>query len=247
MKFTHTHKALLITALISGIVVMAMFSFHITKQAALITESYFEITPPTPEEEKLLENLEALEKASSKTNNAYNEDEEFKKLMKNFKSLSHDDFKNNTKTPQKTSASESETTTSSQSVITSNTEGQSISQKELNAYKKAKAVLAMHSDKKEDKNEKGNSASTLTYSLKGRELIRYNTPRYLCEDSGKIVVNITVNASGKVTDTYINTSSSTTNQCLTQHALEYAESVIFDSATLKSQIGTITFYFKGKS
>ena len=63
----------------------------------------------------------------------------------------------------------------------------------------------------------------------------------------KIVINITVNASGKVIGTNYNNASSSGNQCLIEHALEYAKKAQFNTdASKASQIGTITFYFQGK-
>jgi TonB family protein len=88
--------------------------------------------------------------------------------------------------------------------------------------------------------------STLTYSLKGRTLLDYDTPRYLCEYSGKIVVNITVNGQGRVTNAYINSSSTSTNECLIDAALNYVKIVEFDDSATPSQLGSITFQFKGK-
>lgn len=74
-------------------------------------------------------------------------------------------------------------------------------------------------------------------------------PIYLCEIGGKIVVNITVDHMGRVKSTAINTAaSSSTNECLTDHALEYAQKARFTSdASKSSQIGTVTFFFKGKN
>ena len=51
---------------------------------------------------------------------------------------------------------------------------------------------------------------------------------------------------GQVIDTYINSSSSSDNQCLIDTAIEYAENAVFSDANSKSQIGSITYYFKGK-
>lgn len=75
----------------------------------------------------------------------------------------------------------------------------------------------------------------------------YDIPRYLCETGGKIVVNITVNEKGIVTDASINGSSNSSNQCLINRALEYAKEALFDTSSKTKQIGTITFMFKGKS
>ena len=86
----------------------------------------------------------------------------------------------------------------------------------------------------------------MSYSLVDRKLLNNPTPIYLCENGGKIVVNITVNGKGEVTDAYINSASKSTNECLTEHAIEYAHQAIFDSSAKASQLGTITFFFIGK-
>jgi len=87
----------------------------------------------------------------------------------------------------------------------------------------------------------------MSYSLVDRTDIYLPTPIYLCEYGGKIVVNITVNANGDVTDAYTNTSSTSTNECLIESAIEYAKEAKFNaSPNKKSQIGSITFNFIGK-
>jgi TonB family protein len=72
-------------------------------------------------------------------------------------------------------------------------------------------------------------------------------PVYLCEVDGKIVVNITVNSNGNVVDAYVNTSSTSSNECLIEHALDYAKQSQFsEDASNESQVGSITFFFIGK-
>lgn len=244
MELIDKHKAGIITFLITGIVVFGMFSFHIKKQSDLIAESYYEVEPITPEELKQLEELEALEKAMKTTDQASNENEEFKEMMKNFKSMNANDFENTNKELEKEAfKEENDVVTGESSYNTSS--GYSVNQEELEKYRKAKDVLAMRSsDKKEDK--KSNTVSTLTYSLKDRTLLDYDTPRYLCEYSGKIVINITVNGQGRVMEAYLNNSSTSTNECLIDAALDYAKIVQFDTSATPSQLGSITFHFKGK-
>ena len=105
----------------------------------------------------------------------------------------------------------------------------------------------MHSSIKTKNDNKANRNSSVSFSLKNRDKIKLPPPIYLCEVTGKIVVNINVNSNGLVTDTYINSTSSTNNQCLIDHAIEYAQNAIFSSdASIKTQIGSITYYFKGK-
>ncbi|WP_431133569.1 hypothetical protein [Psychroserpens mesophilus] len=251
MNFLDKHKALLITFLISGTIVLAMFSLHIKKASEFITESYYEIEPQTIEELKALEEaLKAEKAAKSTTNEAFNEDQEFKEMMKNFKSMASNDFDQATKTQEDISEETSETP---DDVMTSNSAYNSsktyaIKENERESFNKAKSILAMHSSKKTDNNSKSNRNSSVSFSLRNRNKVKLPPPVYLCEVTGKIVVNITVDSNGLVTDTYINSSSSSDNQCLIDHALEYAENAVFSSdATAKSQIGSITYYFKGKN
>jgi TonB family protein len=239
------HKAGIITFLITGIVVFGMFSFHIKKQSDLIAESYYEIEPPTPEELKELEELEALEKALKTTNQASSEDEEFKEMMKNFKSMNANDFENTTKKLEEEAFSEENDVVTGESSYNTSS-GYSVNQEELEKFRKAKDVLAMRSPEKKDEDSKSNTRSTLTYSLKGRTLLDYDTPRYLCEYSGKIVITVTVNGEGRVLNAALNSSSTSSNECLIDAALDYAKIVQFDPSTTTSQLGTITFHFKGK-
>ena len=90
----------------------------------------------------------------------------------------------------------------------------------------------------------GNKLGTSSYSLVDRELQYLPTPVYLCENGGKIVVNIKVNAQGAVTEAVYNGASTTDNGCMVDHAIEYALQAQFDENNSKpSQLGSITFYF----
>ncbi len=112
---------------------------------------------------------------------------------------------------------------------------------ELSSFDKVNDLL------KKQKDEGNNNKSTISFSLKNRKKIYIPIPIYLCEVNGKIVVNITVNAQGKVTDAYANTSSTSSNACLIEHAIEYAKDAQFNTdASQPSQIGSITFNFIGK-
>jgi len=244
------HKALIITTLITGIVVFGMFSLHITKQSQLIAESYYEMEPLTPEEiqEKIEKEKELQEVDDNKpsTNQAFNEDKEFKDMMKNFRTFNGGDAtKDDSENAEESEPEESEELLTSNSNYNS-ASGYGVQSNEKNKYSKVKDLLAMRNSEKWKKPENTNANSTLTYSLKGRTMLDFDTPRYLCEDSGIIVVNITVNNMGEVKETNINSSSTSNNQCLIDSAIEYAQSVTFDTGNQPLQVGTITFQFKGK-
>ncbi len=241
MQLLGKHKAIIITSLITGIVAFGILSIQLKKATDLIAETVYEIEPKTEEEiQKELEELETLK--SPTTNKAFNEDEEFKELMKNFKTVSADDFE---KTIEQIEKNKSEDNTESESASNISTnKAYALTKNDNASYKKLQDLL---SKKQDGVAEHASGGSTLTYSLKDRRLLSYDTPRYLCEQSGKIVVNIRVNQNGNVFDAYINGASNTSNECLTNHAITYAKSVRFNNASRADQLGSITFYFKGKN
>ena len=260
MQFIEQHKALIITALISSTIVLAVFNMSLVKKAKQMAESYYELEPETIEEiAEKLEKIKDLTSSQNNTNQAFNNDSEYKKMMKSFKTLDIDDFEENAKQTETTETAEAETVdnTNNQS-----TEDNTVSNEDVSAYNKVSDVLAMRSAKRRAEASSGDNSSDKTgtysssnpnsnmqFSLKNRKMRNNPIPIYLCEDGGKIVVNITVNHLGRVTGTNINeAASSSTNECLTDHAMEYAQKARFTSdASKSSQIGSVTFYFKGKN
>lgn len=260
MEFIEKHKALLLTTLITGTVVLAMFSFSLTKQAELISETYYEMQPEKTPEEKLLEQLALNENTSQSTNKAFNEAEEYKEMMKNFKSLNSNDFDKTTKQTETEDVEEPQEVTDVKN--TPSTQENSINEDELSSYSKINKVIAMRSAEKRksaasngdnSSNKTGvnsslNRNSSVSYSLKGRKDQYLPPPVYLCAENGKIVINISVNSSGAVTDTSVNKSASTsTNECLIDSAMEYARDARFSATSNANQIGTITYIFVGKN
>ncbi len=242
MAYLQQHKALLITILLMGSVVFSMFSIHISKKDVFIAESLYEIEPKT-EEELFEERLQENQKKAITINKAFNEDDAFKEMMSNFKTLPNNDFD---KTIQnKTTASTEETNVHSKSQFLKN-RALALNENEHASYKKLNDLLKQKTGDKDIADEHSKSESSFNYSLKGRTLTYYDTPRYLCETYGKIVISITVNGNGKVISSSVNGASNSTNQCLIESAIAYASSVKFSTSDKKEQIGTITFLFKGK-
>lgn len=260
MELLDKHKALLITVLISGTVVLAMFSLHLKNHEKSLAESYYELQPEKTPEEKLLEELALIDKSSQEsTNKAFNEANDFKDMMKNFKSLNSNDFDKTTKQTETEVTEEVEEVADVNNSAT--TQEPSINADELSSYSKINKVIAMRSaekrqstasngdntSKKTGANSSVNRNSSVSYSLKDRKDHHLPPPVYLCEENGKVVINITVNSSGAVVDTSVNKSASTSsNECLIDSALEYARDARFSSATNTKQIGTITYVFVGK-
>ncbi|MEH6407373.1 MAG: hypothetical protein V7767_08840 [Leeuwenhoekiella sp.] len=92
----------------------------------------------------------------------------------------------------------------------------------------------------------GYRRSTVSYILSGRDALQIPNPVYTCSGTGKVVINIEVSSSGTVTkSSYNKKASSTTDGCLVDQALEYAERAYFNKASRNNQLGSITFEFQG--
>ncbi|WP_242203911.1 hypothetical protein [Aestuariivivens insulae] len=237
MRLTDQHKALLITFLMSGTVVLSVFNFSLKKHSEFISESYYMVEPeeePTEEELKILEALEKLNATKAETNQAFNETQQSKQFAQAYKPIAPpEDY-----VPKTSSSVEGPNTASKRY---EDAEDSKLKDEELSKFSKVSDLL------KKQQEDGNNSKSTISFSLKDRSKVYIPIPVYLCEVDGKIVVNITVNAKGDVTDVYINSSSNSSNECLKGHALEYAKQSTFSEDPSKaSQLGSITFYFIGK-
>lgn len=233
MITANTYKALIITAFLSIVVVFLGFTIHVKKKSDLVAETFYKMNAEELLEEDL-ENLEDILKSFDNltTNEAFNEtkkyeeieDAEFEKRLEEIRNRN-----DVTKTKEDPKKSEQKSTPD-----------------ENPAFNKINDIINMHSEK--NRKDMANKNSSISYSLVDREHIFLPTPVYLCEYGGKIVINITVNHEGKVIEAFVNSSSSSSNGCLIDSALEYAKAATFNINTAKpSQLGTITFLFRGKS
>jgi hypothetical protein len=84
--------------------------------------------------------------------------------------------------------------------------------------------------------------------LVDRKAIKLRNPVYTCDRGGKVVITIEVNALGTVVQaSYNKNASTTTNGCLIESALNYANQSKFTTSSEKEkQIGTITYLFPGQ-
>ncbi|MGK0253904.1 MAG: hypothetical protein ACI9OE_001384 [Mariniflexile sp.] len=239
MNLSDKHKALLITLLLSGAVILCGFNLSLKTQDELIVESYYEIEPEkelTPEEAKLLEALEKINASKAETNSAFNETEKNKHFAQAYQQIAPPEDYVPASSEESDGADDS-----SNSIDDKKPLKPAINKEELSAYSKVNDLL------KKQQNEGVNTKSTISFSLVNRKKIYIPIPVYLCEVDGKIVVNITVDTNGKVIDTYINTSSTSSNECLIEHALKYAKDSRFSADVSKNtQLGSITFSFIGK-
>ncbi len=241
MYFSNQQKSLLITFLLSGTVVLSVFNLNIKKQNELVSESYYEMEPEkelTQEEIKVLEALEKLNNDKAETNKAYNETVKEKSFSEAYKPIAPpEDY---VKPEFDQNKEESEQSNSD------NNEISDLNHEEISSFSKVNDILNKTTKKKEAP-KSTNRKSTIRYSLVDRTDEYLPIPIYLCEDGGKIVINITVDDNGNVIDAYVNNSSSSDNQCLVDSALEYAKKAKFNaSPSKKTQLGSITFNFVGK-
>jgi len=242
MPSANTYKAMIATTLLSSAVVFLGFVLHIKKKSELIAETFYELESESLEEEEkedlddILKSLDDL--LNTSTNKAFNENEEFKDEAFEER-LEEIRNRNDTET----------LTENSETTITSSTAAKISENNETNAFSEINDIIAKTSEKKRmPSSNDGNKNSAISYSLVNRSKIEIPPPIYLCENGGKIVVNITVDSQGNVINANFNSASTTDDGCLIDHALEYAKASKFSAnANKSSQIGTITFLFKRKS
>jgi len=221
--------------------VLSVFNLNIKKQNELVSESYYEMEPEkelTQEEIKVLEALEKLNNEKAETNKAYNETVKEKSFSEAYKPIAPPEDYVKPKFDQNEEVSEQSKS--------NNDEISDLNHEEISSFSKVNDILNKTTKKKEAP-KSTNRKSTIRYSLVDRTDEFLPIPIYLCEDGGKIVINITVNDNGNVIDTYVNNSSSSDNQCLVDSALEYAKKAKFNASPgKKTQLGSITFNFVGK-
>src|SRR5690606_259066 len=122
---------------------------HLTQKELLASESYYEIQPEKTPEELLKEEIAMNEQSAASTNKAYNETDEFKDMMKNFKTVSSKDFEDNSKLTE-TENTETEAEEVTEDKHTPSTEDYSVKENELSSYSKINNVIAMRSAKKRE-------------------------------------------------------------------------------------------------
>ncbi len=240
MKLNNSHKALAITLLLAGTLVLSIFNLSVYELNSEISELSI---PIEMIEEELKEETEpTLNDNSKQTNKGFNETKKYKHFAQAYKPIAppkdYDYSKFNARNDKPTDTKTTE----------KNTADSNIKRDELTAFNSVNSILNKRSNSKASETAKAsaNLNSTVTYSLKGRTDEYLPIPIYLCEANGKIIVNITVNNNGKVIDAYVNNASSSTNACLRDSAIEYAKKARFDASSNTSQIGSITYNFKGK-
>lgn len=235
-NFFDKHKALILTTLSFAILILALYNFKLASGNQETAEMLVDLEQfKVEEKEELPPEEEPPQRRSRRevqTHQAYNQDRETREA--DFNNRLNEIF-------EKNSAQQEETENES----TADSEG-SLAVNKKNSDKKQKQSDGDDSQKEQSQASAAYDYSSISFSLKGRNAVRIPNPVYTCDTAGKVVVNITVDANGYVIDTSINRrSSNTTNECLTERALEYSAGAKFTKlAGRDSQPGTITYYFK---
>ncbi|MCB0455978.1 MAG: hypothetical protein KDC62_11365 [Aequorivita sp.] len=239
MNFNYSYRAFLITSLLTGCLVLFLFSVKLSKEQAQNTEETYDVVMAP--EELLPEDLAIAEltpeKVKVETNRAYNEAEKFISSIEN----------ENQEVTETTEGKLQEMNDALENSKNDNDNGTSVITKP-DKEKKKKFSNSKSGKEGEAVVKSGNRNTTISYQLVNRKDIDLPNPVYTCYGSGKVVINIEVNNLGKVVkNSYNKTSSTTSNECLIDAALEYSEQARFTTDASKTkQLGTITFNFPGQ-
>ncbi|MBT0606875.1 energy transducer TonB [Aequorivita echinoideorum] len=240
MNFNYSYRSFLITSLLTGSLVLFLYSIKLKGEIEEEEETYNMVVT---EEELIPEETQIAsltpEKVKIETNRAYNEAEKFISEIEN----------ENRELTEETEGAQQE--------ISENEETADGGSDYMAALRKKKPKELKKKDFSNSKSSKSNTAvvrsgnrnTTISYQLVNRKDIDLPNPVYTCDGFGKVVISIEVNASGRVVkSSYSKGASTTTNQCLIDSALEYASQARFNTEAGKtSQLGTITFNFPGQN
>lgn len=234
LNLTNSHKALLLSIAFVGVLIIALFSFKMNqehKQKELLMElDIEEQLAQIKEQEELPPKPQTTKITKSVTNEAFNESEQ----------VTDEDFESRMQDIIERNAEQREALESSNSSGSADLDsGQGNAKETSKPISKANA-------KQTTSKYKSNRRSNISYYLPTRDKVKIPNPIYTCDQEGTVVINITVNEYGLVTKTDYNRSQSTTsNGCLVDEALYYAERARFsEDASKDNQKGTITYQFQ---
>ncbi|MCM4159515.1 TonB family protein [Antarcticibacterium flavum] len=238
MDFFDRHKALIITLLIFGILILGLYNFNLSNSNKKAREFLVDLDNYRLEEqvEKEPETEEVEQqpqtRPSRQTHRAFNEEQEARN--ENFDRQLNEILERNSANREEASENENKSSTGDYNIANTPRE------------KPQQRSDGNNTSDQTSTQSSGIDNSSISFSLLGRTALHIPNPVYTCDRAGKVVVNITVNAQGRVTSTSLNKGSSTSsNECLTENALQYAAGAVFSQLPGRnSQPGTITYYFQ---
>lgn len=232
MNFNYSYRAFLIATLLVGNLILLLVSVKLQKRGGVLEEEEtlpVEYAELIPEEEELA--MSEQEEIDIQTHSAYNEAEQFIREIEESRNAEFDET---------TEPSESQNNFESSDIDFS---------KAKQALENVKETLEESAAKKEKRTSDGvNRKTTISYNLKDRTAMELPNPVYTCDKGGKIVITVEVDALGRIVKaTYNPTLSTTTNGCLIDAAMEYANASRFNTKAAKPrQLGTISYSFPGQ-
>jgi len=236
-KFFDKHKALIITSLLFAVLMLGLYNFNLANSNQETAEMLVDLEQFKVEEKKdtEIEKPEETQRRNSRnvqTHRAYNQDKETREA--DFKNQLNKLFEKNSAEQEQAENEETEGSEGNYAVNKKNSEKKRTRSDGDDSAEEASQKSALY------------DYSSISFSLVGRNAVKIPNPVYTCDTAGKVVINITVDASGYVIDSSFNKGSSTTsNECLIDRALEYSAGARFSKlAGRNSQPGTITYHFK---
>ena len=232
VNFNYSYRAFLISCLLAGNLVLLLLTLRLSGgEIETETLTTVEYAPELLEDETDV----ISEEIKIETNTAYNEAEEFIAEIENNRNETEFLSEEIRQTDPATNGSQP------------NDLALNDAREKLNEVKE-KLVVNSKNVKKPNTEGSVNKKTTISYQLIDRKAMRLRNPVYTCDQGGKVVISIEVNALGKVVKAdYNKSASTTTNGCLIESALTYANQSKFNTAAKKEkQLGTITYFFPGQ-
>lgn len=239
MGFLERHKALVITILSMLLLLLLLFNISLHSSTDNFTATIIELEhleDLNKETESSLEDAQREERQASesslRTHQAFNQEQEAR--AQNFQDRLEEIFERNSARQQASDPDASSSQDGDYSLDKNSEQSQERSDGDNTGSELSQQTGSLRN-------------STISFSLVGRAARSIPNPVYTCSATGKIVVNIRVNDRGEVSSTGINKASSTSsNQCLEEKALEYASKARFSQLPGRNnQQGTITYHFQG--
>ncbi len=241
MNLNRKHLSFLITTFSLAIMVLALYNIHLgqqQKEDEYVVEMVLEqedLEELIKEEEKLREELQNADPI--KSHMAYNETA--KPSIGNPEPL---------KTLEELMEEKAAAESDDPSDLLSDSEyAERVKELAKKREEKKQMLGEKEAQKEEYTNNLAKRKTSISYSLVDRNSRRLPPPIYTCIEGGKVVINITVDSNGYVTDADFNAKSSgTSNGCLVDNAITYALKARFSSSDKSDQKGTITYLFQEK-
>lgn len=253
MQFSEKYKALVITILTVSIFTAGLLSYTISTKGSLPSSTTYTLDFEEAEElEKIFEELRETDESNEvETHRAFNEAEKPTESEMTTTSQNESGRRNEPSNEKSIDDQILEELAEERDLLAALDNNATVTSSKTKATtpkpKKEKASRGDDTSNDIAFENTANRNSSMYFNLSGRNVIDFPNPIYTCQNSGKIVVNIVVDGFGIVVETSLNEASSTSSDgCLVESALQYAAQASFNTSDNQSQPGTITYIFPGQ-